>query len=100
MLQARFEAYIRHAISDRHFQGGFLRGEHPGLKPWASVTHFAPFGAQTLYADSRALRALLVTPGSSRMYRLELPNPGLKPWAEFWSPFREVQSSVISERRR
>jgi hypothetical protein len=24
-----------------------------------------------------------------RAYRLEFPSPGLKPWAQFWSPFRE-----------
>ena len=23
-----------------------------------------------------------------RARRLEMPNPGLKPWAELWSPFR------------
>src|SRR5271165_6270094 len=30
----------------RHFQGAFLRGGHPGLKPWAEL--FYPFGAKTL----------------------------------------------------
>jgi len=29
----------------RHFQGAFLRGEHPGLKPWAKP--FCPLGAQS-----------------------------------------------------
>ena len=30
----------------RHFQGAFLRGEYPGLKPWAKPSR--PFGAETL----------------------------------------------------
>ena len=31
----------------RHFQGAFLRGGYPGLKPWAEL--FCPFRAQTPY---------------------------------------------------
>src|SRR5271165_3766088 len=33
----------------RHFQGAFLRGGYPGLKPWAEL--LCPFGAQTLYSS-------------------------------------------------
>ena len=59
---------IRRAISDRnhsrvssfsrHFQGAFLRGGYPGLKPWAQL--FCPFGAQDLvpfpYVDAHVQR--------------------------------------------
>src|SRR5260370_31506308 len=37
----------------RHFQGAFLRGGHPGLKPWAEL--FCPFGAETLYPSLSSL---------------------------------------------
>jgi hypothetical protein len=30
----------------RHFQGAFLRGGHPGLKPWTEL--FCPFGGGDL----------------------------------------------------
>jgi hypothetical protein len=44
----------------RHFQGAFLRGGYPGLKPWAEL--FCPFGAQTLYPSP-----MLTRMGSRRM---------------------------------
>src|SRR5260370_2158661 len=37
--------------------------------------------------DDRNLHAKAPRPFRAR--RLELPNPGLKPWAEVWSPFSE-----------
>jgi len=43
------KSFARVSSSSRHFQGAFLRGGYPGLKPWAEL--FCPFGfgAQTLY---------------------------------------------------
>jgi hypothetical protein len=40
------KSFARFSSFSRHFQGAFLRGEHPGLKPWAKP--FCPFGAQSL----------------------------------------------------
>ena len=41
------KSFARVSSLSRHFQGAFLRGEHPGLKPWAKP--FCPFGAQSFY---------------------------------------------------
>jgi hypothetical protein len=43
----RSKSSARVSSFSRHFQGAFLRGEHPGLKPWAKP--FCPFGAQSFY---------------------------------------------------
>jgi hypothetical protein len=41
------KSFARVSSFSRHFQGAFLRGGYPGLKPWLSS--FAPSGRRTLY---------------------------------------------------
>jgi hypothetical protein len=53
------KSFARFSSFSRHFQGAFLRGEHPGLKPWAKP--FCPFGAQSLY------RSLILTRRSASL---------------------------------
>ena len=50
------KSFARVSSLSRHFQGAFLRGEHPGLKPWAKP--FCPFGAQILYTPLGAFRPI------------------------------------------
>ena len=52
------KSFARVSSFSRHFQGAFLRGGYPGLKPWAQL--FCPFGAQDLvpfpYVDAHVQR--------------------------------------------
>jgi hypothetical protein len=67
----------------RHFQGAFLRGEYPGLKPWAEL--FCPFGAQTSYPSLILTRigsrrkSLLVRHLSQRVCSSLTPRPFILP---------------------
>src|SRR5271169_4927632 len=62
------KSFARVSSSSRHFQGAFLRGGYPGLKPRAEL--FCPFGAQTLYPSLMLTRMGGYRTRSTRMTQI------------------------------
>src|SRR5271165_2923409 len=79
------KSFARVSSSSRHFQGAFLRGGYPGLKPWAEL--FCPFGRDFVAGDNLTLGYRATWRLTETEIEFEAIEPGWSRFDAFLSKF-------------